>query len=239
MDKLLNKSLSSIVTENYEAAQVFEKYGLDFCCKGKRPLAAACEEKAIDTDNLLRDLNEVLLANSNPSEFDQMPLSTLIGHIIDTHHSYVKDSLPRISSHIFKVATKHGERFPYMKRVYVLFTQMKKELEFHMEKEEQLVFPRIKEIEEGKPLPDQPQYLRAPIDVMEEEHEVAGTFMQMISELTSGYNAPAEACTTFQVALNELKGFEADLHQHVHLENNILFPKAIALLKERIANEAV
>ena len=239
MDQLLNQSLSSIVTSNYQAAQVFEKYGLDFCCKGKRPLVSACEEKAIDTDNLLRELNEVLSENNNTLAFDQMRLSDLIGHIVNTHHSYVKDSLPRISSYIFKVATKHGERFPYMKQVYVLFTQMKKELEFHMEKEEQLVFPRIEEMEEGKPLPDQPQYLRAPIDVMEEEHEVAGTFMKMISELTSGYNPPAEACTTFRVALNELKGFEADLHQHVHLENNILFPKAIALLKERIANEAV
>jgi regulator of cell morphogenesis and NO signaling len=229
MNELLNRTLSEIVTENYQAAGVFENYGLDFCCKGKRPLSQACEEKHVSAMQVLEDLSQVLHSDKKVFDFNTMSLTELAEYIVRVHHSYVKFNLPQIFNYVVRVASKHGDRYPYMKQVYLLFAELREEFEQHMLKEESVLFPRIKLLELNAAGTQDANYLQAPIDVMEDDHERAGAIMQEIRALTDNYTAPEHACTTFRLTLDSLKGFEEDLHQHVHLENNILFPKAMKL----------
>lgn len=234
MNELLNKTLSQIVTEHYQAAPVFEKYGLDFCCKGKRPLAEACREKQISPDLLLPELKDAIAREGVTSDFPSFTLTELCDYIVRVHHDYTKENLPLIYNYLLRVATKHGDNFPYMKEVFELFSELKEEMEQHMFKEERILFPRIRQIEAaGKG--GIPEFLSAPISVMEHEHDAAGDLMSRIRELTHQYEVPAQACTTFRLSLAALQAFEADLHQHVHLENNILFPRAIALITNQEA----
>ncbi|MGZ8538794.1 MAG: iron-sulfur cluster repair di-iron protein [Flavisolibacter sp.] len=232
MQDLSNKTLSQIVTDHYQTASIFEKYGLDFCCKGKRLLASACEEKNVPYEEVLKELYQVLPDHNKASDFSRMSLTELAEYIVRVHHSYVKQNMPQIFNYTLKVATKHGEHFPYMKEVHLLFSQLKTEMEQHMMKEEKILFPRIKLLELNISENTNPGYLKAPIDMMEEEHDKAGTIMQKIRDLTNNYTAPEQACTTFCLTLDSLKAFEQDLHKHVHLENNILFPKAIQLFTQ-------
>lgn len=232
MNELLNKTLSQIVTENFQAARVFEKYGLDFCCKGKRPLQEALTEKEIGQDILLEELNEAItLPNSSPVS-SEMSLTELTEYIVRVHHKYTRVNMPDILSYVLRVATKHGDRFPYMKEVYILFAELKEEMDQHMLKEEKVLFPRIKLLEIDSQNISNIDFLAAPIDVMEEDHDAAGSIMQQIRTLTNNYEAPEGACTTFRLALTSLEAFEHDLHQHVHLENNILFPRALELYQQ-------
>lgn len=233
MNNLLDQTLSQIVTEHHQAAQVFEKYGLDFCCKGKRPLRSALEEKELNKATVLSELENALGRNMISMDFGAMSLTELAEYIVRVHHTYVKLNSPQIFNYILKVASKHGDRYPHMREVYELFAEVRAELESHMEKEEKILFPRIKQLEipelaSGKSL----EFITAPIEVMEAEHDSAGSALQKIRELTNNYTAPEDACTTHRLTLESLKAYEEDLHQHVHLENNILFPKAIAFLKK-------
>ena len=169
--------------------------------------------------------------------FTEMTADQLISYILIHHHFYVKQSMPTIINHLEKVAAKHGERYPYMITVLGLFKEIQEEMTMHMHKEEVILFPRIKEV---AALQDAHQhrnlvagYIAAPIQVMEHEHDHAGNILYQIRSLTGNYTAPSQACTTFQVCLAELKEFEADLHRHVHLENNILFPLAEKMLEQQ------
>ncbi|MFL5808535.1 MAG: iron-sulfur cluster repair di-iron protein [Flavisolibacter sp.] len=228
MQELSNKTLSQIVTDHYQAARVFENHGLDFCCKGKRPLTEACEEKKISIEQILNELN-IAFASGEQKEFNNMSLTELAEYIVRVHHGYVKLNMPQIFSYLHRVASKHGDHFPFMKEVYSLFGELQEEFVQHLMKEEQVLFPRIK-IMELKAADDfSNDYLQAPIEEMEDEHDHAGAIMEKIRNLTNNYTAPDQACTTFRLSLEALKAFEEDLHQHVHLENNILFPKAIRL----------
>jgi regulator of cell morphogenesis and NO signaling len=233
MTGLDQKTLSQIVTENYQAARVFEKYGLDFCCKGKRPLEEACREKNLPTAEIEKELKCVIDGDSSTNDFNQMSLTELAEYIVRVHHSYVKQTMPEILGYLLRVAAKHGDRFPYMKEVHALFSEVNEELTQHLMKEERIVFPRIKQLE----LSDAPIHavdlINAPISIMEDEHEEAGTALAKIRELTNNYTAPVGACTTFQLSLASLQAFELDLHRHVHLENNILFPRALKRLEEQ------
>jgi regulator of cell morphogenesis and NO signaling len=236
MKDLSSKTLSQIVTDNYQAARVFENYGLDFCCKGKRPLATVCDEKKIAVEKVLEDLYQAMAADDDLFEFDSMSLTELAEYIVRVHHSYVKLNMPQISNFALKVATKHGEHFPYMKEVYFLFAELAEEMDKHMEKEEKILFPKIKLLELVASENTNANYLKGPIDVMEQEHDHAGAIMQKIRQLTNNYTAPENACTTFRLTLEALRAFEEDLHRHVHLENNILFPKAIQLFTTSVHN---
>jgi regulator of cell morphogenesis and NO signaling len=235
MNELLHKTLSEIVTDNYQAARVFENYGLDFCCKGKRPLEEACKEKGITISDIARDLSEAIAADSSSRDFNNMSLTELYEYIVAVHHSYCKVNMPQIFNYVSRVTNKHGDRFPYMQQVYFLFGQLQQEMDQHMYKEERILFPRIKDAEENNgtaPL----DYLQAPVSYMEHEHEHAGAVMEQIRILTNNYTPPQQACTTFRLALESLKAFEEDVHQHVHLENNILFPKAVNLLTKQMVS---
>ena len=167
-----------------------------------------------------------------------MTAEQLISYILIHHHFYVKQSMPTIIGHLEKVAAKHGDRFPYMAEVLSLFREINDEMTMHMHKEEVILFPRIKEVTAQQEAHQHsnlaPGYIAAPIQVMELEHEHAGDILYKIRSLTNNYTPPEGACTTFQVSLAELKEFEEDLHRHVHLENNLLFPLAEKILTTQI-----
>jgi len=232
MQDLLNKTLSQIVTENFLAAPVFEKYGLDYCCKGKRQLQKVCTENGISAEGLISELGQAMASDVPSREFNNMSLTELAEYIVRVHHTYVKIQMPQILGYIQRVATKHGDSFPYMREVYTLFFELKEEMDQHMIKEEKILFPRIKLLELQAAGDQQRTFIQSPVEVMEAEHDHAGTTMERIRKLTSDYTAPQQACTTFRLALDSLEAFEKDLHLHVHLENNILFPRALELFNE-------
>lgn len=238
MTNIAEQTLATIVTNNHLTVPVLEKYDLDFCCKGKRTLAAACAEKGITIEAISEELEKCSLTQPATMPFNEMTAEQLISYILIHHHFYVKQSMPTIIGHLEKVAAKHGDRFPYMVEVLCLFREINDEMTMHMHKEEVILFPRIKEIVALQEANQQNNlaagYIAAPIQVMELEHEHAGDVLYKIRSLTNNYTPPAEACTTFQVSLAELKEFEEDLHRHVHLENNLLFPLAQKMLTNQI-----
>ncbi len=232
MTNVAEQTLATIVAQNHRTATILEKYDLDFCCKGKRTLSEACIEKGISVDAVLDEMTGTLHTETKTT-FNEMTCEQLINYIIMHHHFYVKESMPSIFARLEKIAANHGDNYPHMVKVKNLFAEMKSEMEMHLIKEEKILFPRIKEIEESlknnRPLP-QAQYVENPIAAMEGEHDHAGDIMYAIRELTNKY-APIEgACPTFNRTITELKEFEEDLHRHVHLENNILFPMVARLL---------
>ena len=239
MNEMMTKSLAQIVNNNHRAASVFEKYHLDFCCKGKRTLQQACIEKDLRIEDVVTDLKTTEQSSSHQVtiNYDNLSLAQLSEYIVMTHHSYVKKEMPQILSYLQKVAFKHGEHHPEMLKVLELFAAVNEEMTLHMQKEEQVLFPRIAEMEkwvaEGTEIRINHTYLQAPINMMEQEHDHAGELLAEINRLTNNYNSPADACTTFKLSFAALQAFEMDLHQHVHLENNILFPKAIALFGQK------
>ncbi len=238
MINIAQQTLANIVTNNHFAVPVLEKYHLDFCCKGKRTLADACNEKGLSIESLTQELEKTTTASQSiKMPFTEMTAEQLISYILIHHHFYVKQIMPTILGHLEKVAIKHGERFPYMVEVFCLFKEINEEMTAHMQKEEMILFPRIKEV---AALNDSHQhrnlndgYIVTPIQAMELEHDHAGNILYKIRELTNTYTPPTDACTTFQVCLAELKEFEEDLHRHVHLENNLLFPLAEKMLSQQ------
>jgi regulator of cell morphogenesis and NO signaling len=234
MNELKSKTLAQIVTEDHRAAAVFEKFHLDFCCKGKRTLEQACTENKLEPEMIVSELlraEQVKATSVIP--FEQYSLTHLADHIVSNHHVYVKNEMPAILMYLQKIAAKHGGRHPEMIKVFELFADMKNEMDMHMVKEEKVLFPRIKELEKYRMAGDEINFsilhLQSPISMMEEEHEHAGAAMAEIRKLTNNYTAPDDACTTYRLSFAALEAFEQDLHQHIHLENNILFPKSMEL----------
>jgi regulator of cell morphogenesis and NO signaling len=233
---LTELTLSEIVTNNYRTAAVFEKYGLDFCCHGKVSISEACGEKGINIEEVLAHLT-ILNGDDlprNQEQYDHWELDFLADYIINVHHKYVKDMIPVISAHAEKVESKHGSNHAELINVANSFSIVYKDLKQHMMKEEQLLFPYIKylvNVEKNSSQAERPFFgtIKNPIRMMEAEHESAGNLLDEIGDLTNNYTPPADACNTFKVYYRELREFEGDLHKHVHLENNILFPRSIEL----------
>ncbi len=235
-----NKSitLSQLVKNNVHAAEVLEKYHLDFCCNGNRLFDEACKAKGLNYDAIL---SEIETKNSNTKnqelKFNQWELDFLVDYIINNHHLYIKQNGTVINAHIDKVASVHGKNHPETIEVAKLFSIIHKDLKQHMMKEEMILFPYIKylgKVKNGAASFEAPYFstIVNPINMMEAEHQTAGDVSAQIRALTSNYALPPEACNTYQISFGELNEFELDLHRHVHLENNILFPKAIELEKE-------
>jgi regulator of cell morphogenesis and NO signaling len=231
-------TIGHVVARNFRTAQVFENYGLDFCCGGKKTIADACSENGINPDELIKEIEDVSEnGNNEEMRFYNWEADTLTDYIISTHHTYLIRALPNIFAHAGKVAEVHGKNHPETIQVVRVFSDIKEELEVHMQKEEKMLFPYIKRIAEANRNNCETHYppfgtIANPIRVMEMEHQNAGGLMEEINKLTDNYNPPADACTTYKVLYEELKEFENDLHVHIHLENNILFPKAIELEKK-------
>lgn len=236
MDTLAETQVGQIVADNFKTAKVFTKHGIDFCCKGAIPLQEACEIKGVSlkqvTDELKATLEEEAL--SNYKEFD---LSELIDHIIYNHHQYVENTIPPLKAYLQKLANVHGDRHPELLEIRNLFLEAADALTVHMKKEELILFPYIKAMEEAdrsnfKLSVPHFGHVQNPISMMEEEHDSEGERFRRISKLSGSYTTPADACQTYQVAYAMLKEFEEDLHTHIHLENNILFPNAIKLYEQ-------
>lgn len=235
MNNLSTSTIKDIVVQDFRTAAIFEKYSLDFCCGGAKTIEQACKEKAVDASLVFAELGKASsYISSNEGRFTEMELDELAEYIVSTHHMYVRTAIPSILAHTRKVASVHGERHPEVIEVADRFAAVAGELQKHMMKEENILFPYVKALAKAarvKAKVQRPPFQSAenPIRMMEAEHKFAGDEMYEIRSLTSGYAPPADACTTFKVSYQELQQFELDLHNHVHLENNILFPKAIAL----------
>ncbi len=242
MNDMQTSTIKQIVTNDFRTAAIFEKYSLDFCCGGGKTIEEACKEKAVNPGVVFDDLKSSL--TSSPGQGDQfqaMRLDELIDHIVTTHHEYVRTAIPAIYTHTQKVASVHGANHPEVTAIAERFATVAEELRKHMIKEEQVLFPYIKNLVRAKMSGTkmaQPPFGSAqnPIRMMEAEHQSAGNEMYEIRSLSASYTPPPDACTTFKVSYLELQQFELDLHNHVHLENNILFPKAIVLEQQVIAS---
>jgi len=231
------KTIAEIVSNNIKTAHVFKKYGLDFCCGGGVTIAKACEKKGIDINALESDLAAIDNQSIPSQNYKVWELDFLADYIINTHHSYVLEAIPLTLQYAKKVANVHGAGHPELIKIYDLFQQVAEELLNHMKKEEQILFPYIKQLVQmkkgGLPFQSPPFGTAAnPIRMMEQEHEMAGDLLKEIAILSNNYQAPESACNTYLALFSKLEEFENDLHHHIHLENNILFPKAIALEKE-------
>lgn len=237
MEILKEQKVGEIVAEDYRTAGVFKKFGLDFCCGGGKPVVEACEQKDIDLGALLDELKAATTDGDDNHNYKEWSPDLLIDYIEQRHHRFVRDKLPEIESYAKKVAKVHGSRHEELNEILYEFLKMKDEILSHLEKEEQMLFPYIKELvkieKNGEKMDSKPNFdtVENPVKIMEDEHDEAGTAMEKIQKLSDNFTPPEDACATYRVLFQNLEGFQDDLHKHVHLENNILFPKALELEK--------
>jgi regulator of cell morphogenesis and NO signaling len=238
MDITPQTQVSEIVTHHPGTTRVFQRHGIDFCCGGKRPLGEVVGEHGLDLGLIRRELDEVLTgptgeADEVEKDWSEAPLNEVIDHIVAHYHQELREELPRLSAMAEKVLRAHGERFPTMvPPVVERLRALRTDMESHMMKEERMLFPYIAAMEQARmanrPLPQAPfGSALGPIHVMEAEHEEAGALLADMSRLTGGYVPPEGACNTFRGLFHGLAELERELHLHVHLENNILFPRAL------------
>lgn len=238
------KTVRELVTEIPVAISVFQKHGIDFCCGGEKTLSEACEKAGTSVEQVLGDFESAErfedLRAARGTDWMTEPLTELVNHINSTHHVFVRNEIPRIEHLAGKVADKHGPRHPELFKVRDLFTTLAAELTVHLMKEEQILFPYIVQMEEsttaGEPVPPAMfGSVENPVHMMMYEHESAGEILHQLSHATDGYTVPDDACASFRSLYTALAEFQADLHQHIHKENNILFPRAIALANAQYA----
>lgn len=242
MHELASTKVSKIVARNYRTAKVFTTYGIDFCCNGGIPLADACAQRGVDLSRVLGEI-ETALQDPDPQDFQSMDPRRLVDHILSVHHQYVRTTLPVLRTYLNKLSRVHGERHPELLRIEALFSESALALLEHMEKEEQILFPYVRALADASahqyPL-SAPHFghIRNPIAMMEDEHQTEGERFRAIAALSDNYQPPADACQTYRVAFAVLEEFERDLHKHIHLENNILFPKATELYQAQLEQRA-
>lgn len=231
MENMTEMKVGNLVAKDYRYADVFKKYGIDFCCGGGISIAKACEKNRVDQQALLHDLESITKHPVSSDDANNWELDKLIDHIVDIHHRYVLENLPLIHAYAEKVSRVHGDRHPELNEIFEKFLDLKTDLTAHMGKEENVLFPYIKSLINNPDNAVKPPFgsVQNPIAMMVEEHDTAGAIMKQIAELSNHYQPPADACTTYQILFKKLEEFEKDLHRHVHLENNILFPKAVEL----------
>ena len=228
-------TIREIVATDYRTAAVFERHGLDYCCNGCRTVEQGCRDAGADQGALLREIDGVLRTPAaDAPRFASWDVPALITHLVSKHHAYVRAAMPALLDHTRTIANVHGERHTELAHIARLFERVAREMTDHMAKEEQVLFPFITALDaaarEGRPAPMAPfGAVTNPIRLMESEHLFVGDALAEMRQLTGGFRPPDDACATYRVCLQELEAFEADLHAHVHLENNILFPRAAAL----------
>lgn len=234
----ITDSVGSIVANWPAASRSFEKAGIDYCCGGKIPLEQACRKQGIEPQLFLAALEELAASAGTEPVVDAaaMSLTALADHIEATHHAYLKTELPRLDALTTKVAAAHGDKDVRLAQVRNVFTSLAAEMGSHMLKEERILFPMIRQLDATESAPAfHCGSLANPIGQMELEHDQAGAALAQFRELTDGFTPPDWACNTYRAMLDALACLEQNLHQHVHKENNILFPRAIALESQRRA----
>jgi regulator of cell morphogenesis and NO signaling len=232
-------TIGNIVAGNYRTAEVFKKYKIDFCCKGNRMLANVCNEKNLDLHQIEQELKLKAGSPESLSEeaYQLMKPDVLVKHIIETHHEYIRENTPILLAYLDKINKVHGANHAELDEIFNLFLDGAEELSAHIQKEEQILFPAITDIGRRSENEETPigvfnfGSLSNPINKMKGEHETEGERFQKISELSNHFTPPVDACSTYKVAFQKLKEYQDDLFLHIHLENNILFPKALELEK--------
>jgi regulator of cell morphogenesis and NO signaling len=230
-----NVIIGQLVAQDYRTAALFEKYGIDFCCNGNRTIEDACRQKKIDQVQLTKELEQLTQQqDTQQQDFNTWPINQLADYIVEKHHGYVNKQIPVLQAYLKKIDAVHGDRHTELATIARLFDETATELTVHMKKEELMLFPQIKKMfksqQEGNGM-----YTSAlgsfqnPISLMMHEHAFEGERFAKISALSKEYTAPEDSCNTYRVTFALLKEFETDLHLHIHLENNILFPKALEM----------
>lgn len=221
-------TVGDIVTKFPQAADIFKKYRIDFCCGGNRPLTEAIAEKHLNEDEIVQALNDGYIKmqamNSETTNWQDVASAELIDHVVQTHHTFLNDELPMLGQLVTKIYRVHGENHPHLADVYNNYHDLSKELMEHIIKEDQIIFPLIKSYEED-PSAEKLEKVKAAIIELEAEHDHAGDLLKLLRELTSDYTLPAGACMTYTTTYQRLEALEADMFIHVHKENNILFPR--------------
>ncbi len=229
----IHETVGEIVTRRPALSRIFENVGIDYCCGGKKSLEEACKEKQLDPNEVLTQLTVAETAGkADAPEIDAagMTLTELADHIVKTHHAYLRSELPRLDAMTEKVATVHGEKEPRLPELRNTFVALAQEVSSHMMKEEQILFPMVRTLEASETAPTfHCGSLANPIHQMEREHDQVGSALERHRELTGGFKAPEWACNTYRAMLDALAHLEGDLHQHIHKENNVLFPRALAM----------
>lgn len=225
--------VAALVTERPSRARVFEKYKIDYCCGGEIPVVDACQVKGVSVDQVLDELHQhdaSVQRESTLPGWNQAKLADLITHIITRHHDHLRDELPRLIQKTERVAAVHGHTHPETIELLAVLRSVKDEMFEHMGKEEGVLFPWIRGLEEGKGQPPFPgMKMQQPVDCMKHDHEITGKALEKMESLSNGFTPPDDACNTFRVLYAGLKEVQQDIHEHVHKENHILFPKALAL----------
>jgi len=232
---MTTQTLADVAANSLGAIRILEQHGLDYCCRGKQPFEQACVAKGLSPDDIKREIEQAQAASVTDRDWQAAPLDELVSHIVSTHHAYLRQELPVLGTRMEKVLSVHGARHPQIfPRMAEVFADFRAELEMHMRKEEKILFPFLEQYGRAErrnlPLPPAPfGSVANPIAMMEHEHESAGDALAEIHALTQDFEIPANGCATVRALYEGLKALEADLHVHIHLENNILFPRAIAL----------
>lgn len=224
------QTIGSLVAERPGLSKVFEQLGLDYCCGGKKTIAQACLDHNLAAEKVMSALEHYLQAQqTEPVPYPTDSLGALASHINDVHHTYLYTNMPRLMRMMDKVASVHGDKAPSLLELQGVVTQLCQELEQHMAKEERVLFPYCHELDTATSMPEfHCGSIQNPIRVMEREHDEAGAMLAKIRSLSNTFTPPEWACNTYRALLDGLHEMEADLHQHIHKENNILFPMAIA-----------
>ena len=232
--------VTDIVTHDYRTADVFRKYHIDFCCGGKWPLDVVCQNKELDTDNVVKELQHVVMqASSNAAiDFDSWDLDFLSDYILNVHHRYLNKALPEIKEQTTKFLDGHRKKFPELEEIELIVKRFLREIPPHMKQEEEIFFPYIRQIFHAHK--NRESYarllirtLRKPLEeVMLKEHETTGANLHRLRTITNNYLPPKDSCISHKVTFAKLNELDKDLVQHIHLESNILFPKAIAMEQE-------
>jgi regulator of cell morphogenesis and NO signaling len=229
------KTVRELALEYPQATRVFEKLGIDYCCGGGKSLEEACAAQRLAVADVLATLESQAEPATTPaSQWQTGSLAELIAHIVGKHHAYVKTEVPRLEQLLAKVCSVHGQNHPELNQIRETFAGLGQELSMHLMKEENILFPYIVEMEKARTslrAAPRPMFgtVQNPVHMMIMEHDSAGDALRAIRQLSSGFTVPGDACISFQTLYGALQEFEADLHQHIHLENNILFPRAIAM----------
>ncbi len=232
------KTVREVVLENPAAARVFEKVGIDYCCGGNELLTEACHAANVRVEEVIAALGRT---ESVPVERDwpSAPLSELAQYIVDKHHAWTREEIKRLVPLISKVVSVHGKNHPELMQVQSIFRDLSQEMTMHMMKEEQILFPYLAEMEAAvsrkRPLPPAMfGTVQNPVRMTMMEHDSSGEALHRMREITNGYALPPDACVSYQTLYQALEAFEADLHRHIHLENNILFPRSVKMEGEAV-----
>jgi regulator of cell morphogenesis and NO signaling len=230
------RTVRDLAVQVPNATRVFEKLGIDYCCGGEQPLEEACASSNVAMDVVLRELEQGIDTSATIAtrDWNTAPLGELVDHIVDKHHTYVKAEVPRLQTLIAKVVGVHGKSHPELGQVQVAFFELANELNAHLMKEEQILFPYVKQMASDAGCgPSCFGTVQNPIRVMILEHDGAGEKLREMRQATNNYALPQDACLSYSTLFSALVEFEQDLHQHIHLENNILFPRAVRLESRR------